>query len=72
MPRALCRGQPDVFDGTSDDDRRTAIGLCGACAEIDRCRAWLAAIPRSRWPVGIVAAKYRPRRSVQANGKELR
>ena len=60
LPNALCRRTPpQLFDGDTDETRATAIAICQRCPEIQNCRQWVATLPQSRRPSGVVAGKYR-------------
>jgi hypothetical protein len=58
LPGALCRGRPDIFDATDENRRTEAIALCQHCPELDRCRAWAAALPHNGIH-GVIAGEYR-------------
>jgi hypothetical protein len=58
---AACRGHPELFDVDRHDPRiEEAKALCADCPVLRDCRAWLASLPRSRQPSGIVAGRYIP------------
>lgn len=49
----------DGDDGPHGPRTREAIALCLTCAELCRCREWLASIPASRKPRGVVGGRFR-------------
>jgi hypothetical protein len=60
LPRAACRAYPPaLFDGTTPDDVTAAIRICHGCRDIRACREWIAIVPQSRRPFGVVAGKQR-------------
>ena len=67
LPGARCRGRPHLFDpaGAAEaeasvaDRHRQAVGLCAACPSLNRCAAWLASLPPTEQPPGVVAGVVR-------------
>ena len=70
LPGAACKARIDLYERTVgehqmtsrltktevDDARREALRLCNnRCPALERCRAWLDALPPSRRPAGVVA-----------------
>ncbi|WP_369816626.1 hypothetical protein [Mycobacterium sp. E740] len=59
LPGAACRGRHDLFDGETTADRIAAERLCrDACPALGACRRWVASLPKSRRPVGVVAGRF--------------
>lgn len=62
---AACRDQPRLFDPRGDGEdaevaaarHQQAVGLCRRCPSLDACREWVASLPRSHRPAGIIAAQ---------------
>ncbi|MBN7304337.1 hypothetical protein IUQ79_20790 [Mycobacteroides abscessus subsp. bolletii] len=52
---ALCHGRHELFDAVDDTDE--AIALCRRCPALEACATWLAELPPSRRPSGVVAGK---------------
>lgn len=67
LPDARCRGRAALFEATIavrhggparaelENARREALTLCHACPALALCRSWLAAMPATRRPRGVVA-----------------
>lgn len=67
LPDARCRGRAALFEATIavrhggpakaelENARREALTLCHACPALASCRSWLAAMPATRRPRGVVA-----------------
>lgn len=56
LPRALCRGEPAVFDAADEAAAERARELCGMCPELAACRRWSKSLPRDR-VTGVVAGR---------------
>lgn len=62
---ALCRGRHALFDpkheGEHDDVAATrhlqALGLCQRCPALDACEIWVASLPKSKRPAGVIAGQ---------------
>lgn len=62
LPRAACRGNATLFDAQRDGERAVhtqarherAVGICGGCAELVRCRQWVEGLKPSQ-RVGVLA-----------------
>ena len=67
LPGARCRGRPHLFDparpaeaeASVADRHRQALALCAACPSLNRCAAWLASLPPTEQPPGVVAGVVR-------------
>jgi hypothetical protein len=66
LPGALCSGRGTLFDGDDTASRDAAVALCQRCPALPDCRDWLAALPRSSRPPGVVFGKALHRRAVQS------
>jgi Transcription factor WhiB len=51
---AACRGRHELFDNS---DHTQALALCQQCPALHDCTQWLAGLPRSRRPHGVVAGQ---------------
>jgi hypothetical protein len=40
LPRAVCKGRSELFDGDTDDDAFDALEICARCPELAACRAY--------------------------------
>ena len=58
LPGALCRHQPDLFDGDDDQDARQAAEFCGRCPASEPCRAWSESLAHNE-AHGILAGQRR-------------
>lgn len=56
----LCIGRGSLFDGDGKDGPRTAqaVSTCHQCPALDPCSEWLATLPRTSKPTGVVAGRY--------------
>jgi hypothetical protein len=52
---AACRGHHELFD--NGDHQAQALALCRECPALHDCTQWLAGLPRSRRPHGVVAGQ---------------
>lgn len=60
LPGAACKGRPEWFDLTPDDDPELierAELVCRHCPALAKCRDWLASTPRDQRPSGVVAGR---------------
>jgi WhiB family redox-sensing transcriptional regulator len=72
LPGAHCRGRHHLFDEAAPNEKpetvaarhAQAVGLCQLCPARSRCEDWLASLPRSKRPVGVVAGQINPVNSV--------
>lgn len=69
LPGARCRGRHHLFDlagiGEQADARHAqALGLCELCPAFNRCSEWLASLPESKRPLGVIAGQLRLSRPV--------
>lgn len=68
LPGAKCRGRSHLFDerqpdepaDVANDRHAQAAGLCQRCPARDRCTEWVASLPASKRPSGVIAGR-RPR-----------
>ncbi len=87
LPGARCAGRHKLFDATIEGTRTgpdievaqaraEALRLCAGCPELGPCGRWLAALPKSQRPAGVVAGqllgvrvqKRRPKPSITPKG----
>jgi WhiB family redox-sensing transcriptional regulator len=62
---ARCRGRGHLFDLAARGENpetvaarhNQAVGLCQHCPALERCRAWVDSLPRSKRPEGVVAGR---------------
>jgi hypothetical protein len=60
LPGALCRNRSRIFDEQPHDpngerNEHRALYLCSRCPALNDCRCWLATLPPSARPFGVVA-----------------
>jgi hypothetical protein len=61
LPGALCRNRSELFDPVSqtnpdhDHIEGVAIHLCHQCPALTDCARWLATLPPTQRPLGVVA-----------------
>lgn len=75
---ARCRGRGHLFDVAERGEdpevvaarHNQAVGLCQHCPALDRCRAWVNGLPRTKRPEGVVAGRLTQSKRLanQANG----
>jgi hypothetical protein len=58
LPRALCQGEWDIFDGDTDETARQAAELCQHCPELGPCREWSSRLAHNE-ANGILAGRHR-------------
>ncbi len=75
LPGARCKGSADLFEATVAEHDKTAtrsevqqsravaLRICAACPARTACGDWLASLPLSRRPRGVVAGEV-----ITANG----
>lgn len=66
LPGARCVGHAKLFDSDAADDVAAATGICKySCPALTACKTWLASLPASQRPLGVVAGavqhRVRPR-----------
>ncbi|BCP02035.1 hypothetical protein MINTM018_48040 [Mycobacterium intracellulare] len=77
---ARCKGMAQLYEQTiatnrdggptreeTDAARETALRICAACPSLAPCRAYIAALPKSRRPLGVVAGQV-----IGSTGRSLR
>lgn len=60
LPGAACKGRPEDFDLSADDDTAAidaAKCACQRCPALEACSDWITATPEHRRPSGVVAGR---------------
>lgn len=57
LPGALCRSEAELFGSDDADDQAAAAAICRACPALPQCSEWVASLPKSQRPLGVVAGQ---------------